>query len=63
MPAWRLDRRRAFNASIVSFLLGVGVGAIAQVVVQLAPRMRDDRGRYIHPLSAAGCSPASSSCT
>ena len=44
----------AFNASIVSFLLGLGVGAIAQVVVQLAPRMRDERGRYLHPASAAG---------
>jgi zinc transporter ZupT len=44
----------AFNASIVSFLLGVGVGAIAQVVVQLAPHMRDQQGRYIHVLSAAG---------
>jgi zinc transporter ZupT len=44
----------AFNAVAVSFMLGLGVGAIAQVVVQLAPFMRDAQGRYLHPLSAAG---------
>jgi ZIP family zinc transporter len=37
----------AFNASLVSFLLGVGAGAIAQVVWQLVPAMRDADGRAL----------------
>jgi hypothetical protein len=44
----------AFQPSVFAFLLGVGVGAIAQVVQQLAPLIRDRQGRYIHPASAAG---------
>lgn len=34
----------AFNASVVALLLGVGAGAIVQVIVQLAPSMRDPDG-------------------
>jgi zinc transporter ZupT len=37
----------AFNASLVSFLLGVGAGAIAQVIWQLVPVMRDADGRTL----------------
>jgi ZIP family zinc transporter len=44
----------AFNPSAVAFLLGVGVGAIVQVVQQLAPLIRDSQGRYLHPGSVAG---------
>jgi ZIP family zinc transporter len=44
----------AFNSSLTAFLLGMGVGAIVQVIQQLAPFMRDDEGRYLHPGSAAG---------
>ncbi len=44
----------AFNPSLAALLFGVGVGAIAQVVVQLAPSMRDSAGRLLHPLSVAG---------
>jgi zinc transporter, ZIP family len=44
----------AFNGSVVAFLLGVGAGAIAQVIVQLAPFIRDEAGRHLHPRSAAG---------
>jgi zinc transporter, ZIP family len=44
----------AFNASIAAFLFGFGAGAIAQVVVQLAPSLRDDRGRTLHPVAVAG---------
>ena len=38
----------------MAFLLGVGAGAIAQVIVQLAPFIRDEAGRHLHPKSAAG---------
>ncbi len=44
----------AFNGSVVALLLGVGAGAIAQVIVQLAPFIRDEAGRHLHPKSAAG---------
>jgi hypothetical protein len=35
-------------------MFGVGVGAIARVVVQIAPQVRDSAGRLLHPLAAAG---------
>jgi zinc transporter, ZIP family len=44
----------AFNGSVVAFLLGIGAGAIAQVIVQLAPFIRDEAGRYLYPRSSAG---------
>ena len=44
----------AFNPSIAALLFGVGVGAIARVVWQLVPAMRDDQGRALHPGSVAG---------
>jgi ZIP family zinc transporter len=44
----------AFNASLVAFLLGIGVGAIAQVIQQIVPSIRDAAGRALHPLSVAG---------
>jgi zinc transporter, ZIP family len=44
----------AFNPSLAALLFGVGVGAIARVVVQIAPAMRDGAGRYLNPLSVAG---------
>ena len=44
----------AFNGSVVAFLLGAGAGAIAQVIVQLAPFIRDEAGRHLYPKSAAG---------
>jgi zinc transporter, ZIP family len=44
----------AFDPSLAALLFGVGVGAIARVVVQLAPAMRDGDGRMLHPLSVAG---------
>jgi ZIP family zinc transporter len=39
----------AFNPSVAALLFGAGVGAIAQVIVQLIPSMRDDDGRALHP--------------
>ena len=44
----------AFNASVAAFLFGFGAGAIAQVIVQLAPSLRDDSGRALHPLAVGG---------
>ncbi len=44
----------AFNASLAAFLFGLGAGAIAQVIVQLAPTLRDEQGRLLHPLAVAG---------
>jgi zinc transporter, ZIP family len=44
----------AFDPSLAALLFGVGVGAIARVVVQIAPSMRDGEGRYLHPVSVAG---------
>jgi zinc transporter ZupT len=44
----------AFNPSLAAFLFGFGAGAIAQVIVQLAPTLRDDRGRTLHPGAVTG---------
>ncbi|MET0305595.1 MAG: ZIP family metal transporter [Solirubrobacterales bacterium] len=44
----------AFDPSLAALLFGVGVGAIVRVIVQIAPSMRDEDGRFLHPLSVAG---------
>ncbi len=44
----------AFNASITALLLGVGVGAIIQVVELLVPLTRDATGRLLHAGAVAG---------
>jgi ZIP family zinc transporter len=44
----------AFNASLAAFLFGFGAGAIVQVIVQLAPSLRDEGGRTLHPAAVAG---------
>jgi zinc transporter ZupT len=44
----------AFNTSVAAFLFGLGAGAIAQVVVQLAPSLRDKAGRALNPVTVAG---------
>ena len=44
----------AFDPSLAAFMFGVGVGAIARVIVQIAPQVRDSAGRLLHPLAAAG---------
>jgi zinc transporter, ZIP family len=44
----------AFNASVAAFLFGFGAGAIVQVIVQLAPSLRNDAGRTLHPSAVAG---------
>jgi ZIP family zinc transporter len=44
----------AFNASLAAFLFGFGAGAIVQVIVQLAPTLRDGDGRTLHPVAVSG---------
>ena len=44
----------AFNSSLAAFLFGVGAGAIVQVIVQLAPVLREGRGPILRPPVVAG---------
>jgi zinc transporter, ZIP family len=44
----------AFNPSVAALLFGAGVGAIAQVVWQLVPAMRDGEGRALHSGAVGG---------
>ena len=44
----------AFHPSLAALMFGIGAGAIAQVVVQIAPHARDEEGRLLHPLAVAG---------
>jgi zinc transporter ZupT len=44
----------AFNPSVAALLFGAGVGAIAQVVRQLVPSMRDGEGRALNPGAVGG---------
>jgi zinc transporter, ZIP family len=44
----------AYNQELATFLIGVGVGAIVQVIGQLLPAIRDRQGQALYPLSIAG---------
>ena len=44
----------AFNNSIAAFLFGAGAGAIAQVIVQLAPSLREPGERSLTPRVVGG---------
>ncbi len=44
----------AFNPSLAALLFGVGVGAIARVIVQIAPSMREEDGRLLSPTTVTG---------
>jgi zinc transporter ZupT len=44
----------AYDPSLAALLFGLGAGAIAQVIVQIAPSVRDGAGRLLHPLAATG---------
>ncbi len=44
----------AFNAELAALLIGVGVGAVIQVIQQLVPAMRDSSGRALYPASIGG---------
>ncbi|MGI8683335.1 MAG: ZIP family metal transporter [Mycobacteriales bacterium] len=42
------------NSELSAFLLGVGVGAIAQVIVQVAPALRARSGQILNPVAIGG---------
>ena len=42
------------NAELSAFLLGLGVGAVIQVIVQITPSMRDKSGRALDAMTASG---------
>jgi zinc transporter ZupT len=42
------------NQELSTFLIGVGIGAIVQVIVQIWPSIRDEQGRALYPASVAG---------
>ncbi|HEX3173647.1 MAG TPA: ZIP family metal transporter [Solirubrobacterales bacterium] len=44
----------SFNPSVAALLFGVGVGAIARVIVQIGPAMRDESGRILNPTAVGG---------
>ena len=44
----------AFDPSLAALMFGVGAGAIARVIVQIAPAVKDEAGRLLHPLAAGG---------
>jgi ZIP family zinc transporter len=44
----------AYQPGLAALMFGVGAGAIAQVVVQIAPQIRDAAGRLLHPLAVGG---------
>jgi zinc transporter, ZIP family len=44
----------AYQPGLAALMFGVGAGAIAQVVVQIAPQIRDSAGTLLHPLAVGG---------
>jgi zinc transporter, ZIP family len=43
-----------FHPSVAAVMFGIGAGAIAQVIVQIAPAIRSDDGRLLNPLASTG---------
>ncbi len=43
-----------FHPSVAAVMFGIGAGAIAQVIVQIAPAIRSDDGRLLNPLATSG---------
>ena len=44
----------AFHPSVAAVMFGIGAGAIAQVIVQIAPAIRTDDGRLLNPTATGG---------
>ena len=47
----------AYQPGLAALMFGIGAGAIAQVIVQIAPQIRDTAGRVVHPLAVGGLLP------
>jgi zinc transporter, ZIP family len=43
-----------FHPSVAAVMFGIGAGAIAQVIVQIAPAIRAPDGRLLNPLATSG---------
>ncbi len=44
----------AFDPTFAALMFGVGAGAIARVIVQIAPSIRDRAGQLLNPVAAGG---------
>ncbi len=44
----------AYNPEVTALLIGIGIGALVQVIVQLVPAIRDRAGRALYPASVGG---------
>ncbi|MEA2455451.1 MAG: zinc transporter, family [Thermoleophilaceae bacterium] len=44
----------AYDPSLAALMFGIGAGAIAQVIVQIAPSIRSGDGRLLNPLASGG---------
>ena len=44
----------AYQPGLAALMFGIGAGAIAQVIVQIAPQIRDTAGRVLNPLAVSG---------
>jgi ZIP family zinc transporter len=44
----------AFHPSLAALMFGIGAGAIAQVIVQIAPSIRAREGGLLNPLAVGG---------
>lgn len=44
----------AYDPTLAALMFGIGAGAIARVIVQIAPAVRDRAGALLHPLAATG---------
>ena len=44
----------AFDPTFAALMFGIGAGAIARVIVQIAPSIRDRAGQLLNPVAAGG---------
>jgi zinc transporter ZupT len=44
----------AYDPTLAALMFGIGAGAIARVIVQIAPSIRDRAGTLLHPMAATG---------
>jgi zinc transporter ZupT len=44
----------AYDPTLAALMFGIGAGAIARVIVQISPSIRDRAGALLHPMAATG---------